>query len=173
MREVEIKALLTEEQYHQLQDVLRERYEKIEDDTITTHRFRPHDVRVRYSDKITELVYKSDDPTVHDRQEITINLKDLNDARSTLLMLEALGFKQDPPWVKRKEEFLVPFEGEKYTLSLQFIENFAFILEAEIMAEHAEQHIPRLKQILKDLGCEPIDPAEFKRRIQEYIARHS
>jgi adenylate cyclase class IV len=173
MREVEIKALLTETQYHKLRELLPQRFEKVEEDTITTHRFRPHDVRVRYSDKIFELVYKSDDPTTHDREEITIRLKSLEDARSTLVLLESLGFRQDPPWVKRKEEFLVPHEGETYTLSLQFIENFAYILEAEIMTEDAEGHIPKLKEILQRLECEPIDPAEFKARIQAYIARHS
>jgi adenylate cyclase class IV len=171
--EIEIKALLTEEQYNELRAILNNRYEKIEEDEITTFRFRPHDVRVRFSHKINELIYKSDDPTTHSREEITVNLAGREDALRAMEILHALGFKPDPSWLKRKEEFLYKYNDYEYTISLQYIERFAWLLEAEIIADaNQELHIRNLKHILSSLGCEPIDPEDFKKRIQQYIVKN-
>lgn len=164
-REIEIKALLTEDKYNELRKVLPIKFKQIVEDTLTTVRFRPKDIRVRWSDKINELVFKDGDPTVHSRKEITISLKDEKDCQSMIKMLEELNFKADPSWVKVKHDFVT---DDGYTLSLQFIENFAYLLEAEIISND-ESHIPKLKELLRSLGCEPIDPEEFNTKIQEYI----
>ncbi|MBW3003506.1 hypothetical protein KY328_03525 [Candidatus Woesearchaeota archaeon] len=171
--EIEIKALLTKEKYDELKLFLNEEYKKVNQDKITTFRFRPKDVRVRYSDKINEIVFKDGDPTVHARDEVSVNLGSVDDCHRMIEILRMLGFKDDPSWVKVKDEFIVERCGYEYTLSLQFIENFAYILEAEIMADDASLHVPVLKEILRSLGCEPIEPEEFKEKIKDYIKNYS
>lgn len=171
--EIEIKALLTKEKYEELGKVLPQKFKKINEDVITTVRFKPKDVRVRYSDKIKELVFKDADPTAFSRKELTINLKNREDCHNMVALLKELGFKDDPSWVKKKEEFLCNLNGFDYTLSLQFIENFAYLLEAEIMSDDDKTHVPNLKQIISSLGCQPIEPIEFNAKIEEYIRKNS
>lgn len=171
--EIEIKALLTKEKYDELRLLLPQKFKKINEDVITTVRFKPKDVRVRYSDKIKELVFKDADPTTFSRKEVTIDLKDMEDCHSMVALLKELGFKDDPSWIKKNEEFVCNFNGFDYVLSLQFIENFAYLLEAEILAEDDKKHIPNLKHIISSLGCQPIEPDDFKAKIEEYIKNNS
>jgi hypothetical protein len=172
LKEVEIKALLTEEQYKELKTTLPQMFKRINSDKITTIKFKPHDVRVRYSDKINEVVFKDGDATTYARNEISINLKDRADCHAMVKLLTELGMEQHPSWTKEKNEFIYPFDGQEYVLSLQHIENFEYILEAEIMSDEPDRHIPNLKKILSSLGCEPIDPDQFKAKINEYIQRY-
>jgi len=172
-KEIEIKSLLTKEKYHQLKESLPKRFKKIDEDFITTFRFKPKDIRVRFSDKIAEMVFKDKDPAAISRKEISINLKDKDECLKMIDLLRELGFKDDPSWTKEKEEFICNYDGFEYTLSLQFIENFAYLIEAEIISDNPEKHIPNLKNILSDLGCEPIDPDEFKEKINSYVKEFS
>jgi uncharacterized protein YjbK len=49
--EIELKSLLTKEQYEQLSKILPEKMKKINEETIHTTRYRPGDIRLRHSDK--------------------------------------------------------------------------------------------------------------------------
>ncbi len=192
-KEIEIKSLLTKERYEELKITLPQKFQKINHDAITTIRFKPKDIQVRYSDKLNELVFKDGDPTHFSRKEITINLKDKEDCYQMISLLKELGFKDDPSWIKHKEEFILDYAGNEYTLSLQHIEKFAYILEAEIMLKEDEiktenygneekrknelekelAHIENLKKIFTSLGCIPIEPREFNEKIRQYIQKNS
>lgn len=177
-KEIEIKSLLTKEKYEELKSILPQKFKQINQDSITTIRFKPKDIRVRYSNKLNELVFKDGDPTNFSRKEITINLKDKEDCQQMISLLKELGFKDDPSWIKHKEEFIVGYDHHEYTLSLQHIENFAYILEAEIMlgddqTEKEPVHIQNLKNILTSLGCIPIEANEFNQKIKEYIQKNT
>ncbi len=173
MKEIEIKSLLTREKYDSLKEILPQKFKKINEDSITTVRFKPKDIRVRFSDKINELVFKDGDPTTFSRNEISINLKDRDECQKMISLLRHIGFNDDPAWIQHKHEFICEHNGHEYTLSLQHIENFAYLLEAEIIADSEEQHISNLKQILTDLDCTIIDAEEFKAKINEYIKNFS
>ena len=170
--EIEIKALLTKEKYSELKSVLPQRFKKINEDTITTVKFKPHDIRIRFSDKIQEVVLKDVDPTKFSRKEISINLEGIDDCHNMISLLRGIGLEEHPSWITNREEFTCQIDNHKYTLSLQHIENFAYILEAEIISDNAEKHIPNLKKIIKDLGCEPIEAEQFKNKIKEYITKY-
>jgi hypothetical protein len=173
MQEVEIKALLTEEKYRYLKTLLPHKFSKINEDNITTVKFLPQDVRVRYSDKFREVVFKGmDDPTALARKEISIPLQTTEDCQNMIELLKGLGLQQHPGWTTERADFLCEFGDHEYTLSLQHIPNFAYLLEAEIISENPDKHIPNLKKILSNLGCEPLDPDEFKEKIKEYIEKY-
>jgi len=175
VREVEIKALLSEQKYGELCELLPKKFTKVNEDVITTTRFRPNYILVRHSDKIREIVFKDGNPTSFSRNELSINLRDRGDCEKTIALLKQLGFKNDPPWVKRKQEFVCEYGGFEYTLSLQHVENFAYLLEAEIMLDDEDDsvHVANLKKVLESLGCKPIEPNEFKSRIDEYVENNS
>jgi adenylate cyclase class IV len=173
LKEIEIKALLTKEKYSELKSALPKRFKKINEDNITTIKFKPHDVRVRYSEKLREVVFKDTDPTKLSRKEVSINLASIEDCHNMISLLKELGMEQHPSWTTRKDEFVCEVDGNEYTLSLQDIPNFAYILEAEVMSDDPDRHIPNLKKVISSLGCEPIEPEEFKEKINEYIKKYS
>lgn len=164
---------MTEERYRYLKGLLPARFHKINEDNITTIKFRPADVRVRYSDRLREVVWKDTDPTKEVRNEVTIRLNTIEDCHKMVSLLEAAGLSQHPSWTTERADFVCSMDGHEYTLSLQHIPNFAYLLEAEIMTDQPQRHIPNLKKILSGLGCEPLDADQFKERIKGYIAKFS
>lgn len=72
--EIELKALLSEEQYHRLYFELPQKMRMINEETIHTTRYRPGDIRLRHSDKTLEIVCKDGDPTKVCRKEVKIPL---------------------------------------------------------------------------------------------------
>jgi len=169
--EIELKALMSEEKYKKLLEELPEKFKLINEDTIHTQKYTPGDIKLRHSDKIIELVCKEEDPTKSSRKEVTIPLASKDELGRFSQVLSVLNFKQDPPWITHKKEFEIDFEGHKYTMCLQHIENFAYILEVEFLSkkDEVEIHEPNLKEIIQQLGLEPINAEDFSARIQKYI----
>jgi adenylate cyclase class IV len=168
--EIELKALLTEEKYKELIGKLSS-FKLINEDTIHTTRYRPGDIRLRFSDKMFEIVEKQGDPTQISRKEIITKIAGKEEFEAKKKELEESGFKADPSWIKHKKEFAYPYNGFEYIVCLQHVENFAYILEVEFMADKddVELHEPNIRAIMMRLGVELIEPEEFKNKIDEYI----
>jgi len=172
--EIEMKALLTEEQYSKLSQELNERLQLINEDTIHTTRFSPGDLRLRHSNKIREVICKDGDATSVSRKEVSVKLPEQEDLEKFKQLFEILGFKPYPSWINHKQEFEYEFNGYKYVLCLQHIENFAHILEVEYVSENDDKHLhePNQRAIMKELGCEPINNEEFSEKIKKYIQKN-
>jgi hypothetical protein len=175
--EIELKALLSEEKYKQLCSELPSKMRLFNEETIYTTRYRPGDLRLRHSDKRLEIICKDGDPTKISRKEVKIPLYSQEQLDYLAPMFRLLGFNPDPSWTKHKREFEYDFKGFTYVVCLQNIEKFAYIMEVEFLSEKDDSaiHEPNLRAIIQELGCEPIEPADFSRRIKEYIDanRHS
>ncbi len=169
--EIELKTLLTEEQFNRLHSELPKKMKLINTESIHTTRYRPGDVRLRHSDKTTEIVCKDKDPTTICRKEIVIPLGSIKELEHFSQMLDLLEFKPDPPWLKHKKEFEHRMNGYSYVVCLQHIEKFAYIMEVEFLSQNDDSaiHEPNLRRIIKELGCEPIEPKDFADRINQYI----
>ena len=152
--EIEMKALLTKEQHTKLAEELPLKYNKINDELITTTRYRknggPEDVRLRHSDKTTEIVAKDGDPTKLVRREIKIPVHSKESLNHFVHVFEGIGFQPDPPWTKHKTEYEIEYEGYTYIICLQHIKNFAYILEVEKISDtdESELHGPKIKKII-------------------------
>lgn len=169
--EIELKALLTGGDYERLLRELPTKMKSVNEDSVHTIRYRPGDLRLRRSNKIFEFVTKEGDVTNLSRKEIKIELASLDALENFAQLFSILRFKPDPSWLKHKQEFECELNGFKYTVCLQHIENFAYILEVEFLSERDDSmiHEPNLKKIIKELGCEPIEPQDFSKKIREYI----
>ena len=169
--EIEMKAHLTKEKYDSLSKELPLKLKQINIETIHTTRYRPGDIRLRYSDKKAELVCKEGDPTKISRKEVIINLQSKENIDKFTEVLKMLNFKSDPPWLKHKQEFEYNLNGYDYNVCLQNIEKFAYLLEVEFLSEKEEPdlHIENLKTIIRGLDCEPINPEDFTKKINQYI----
>lgn len=169
--EIELKALLSKEQYNRLYNGLPQKMKLINEETIHTTRYRPGDVRLRHSDKMSEVVCKEGDPTKIARKEVKIPLSSKEKIGYFSQLFALLNFQPDPPWTKHKREFEYKFNGFTYIVCLQNIQNFAYILEVEFLSKTNDSHIhePNLKAIIKELGCKPISPKDFLDRMKKYI----
>lgn len=170
-----MRAVLTQQKYEELKKLLPSKFKQINSDVITTVRFRPKDVRVKYSNKGCEFVYKDEDVMKFSRNEVTVKLAGEKDGKAMEEALNRLGFSNDPPWIKEEHDFACEFEGHTYSLCLQHIKNFAYVLEAEIVCEKNEEelHVPILKKLLASIGCEPIGIQEYRAMINDYIRKNS
>jgi len=169
--EIELKALLTKDQYERLRRELPHTMRVVDEDVVHTIRYRPGNVRLRFSGKMQEFVTKSGDPTKICSKEIVIPLESREQLDAFAESLAVLNFKPDPSWITHKQEFETQHKGRIYLISLQHIEKFAYILEVEIMCDtdESDKHELALRSIIKSLVCEPIDPRDFSDRIKQYI----
>lgn len=169
--EIELKSLLSKGQYERLYAELPKRTRLFNEETIHTTRYRPSDIRLRYSDKAVEVVWKEGDPTKISRRELKIPLRYRKMLEYFSKILAFLNFHPDPPWTKHKREFEYEYGGFRYIVCLQNIENFAYILEVEFLGKRDDSnlHEPNLRNIIEKFGCEPIDPKDFSDRIKRYI----
>jgi len=172
--EIELKALLNEEKYKELYSELPRKMKLITDETITTTRYRPGDIRLRHSNKTLEIICKDGDPTKICRKEVRIPLQSKEQLNHFGEVFFLLGLKSDPSWTKTKQEYEHFFNGYNYVVCLQNIHNFAYLLEVEYLSKDDDSHIhePNLRKIAKELGCEPIEPKEFNLKIDEYIKKN-
>ncbi len=172
--EIELKGILTKEQYEKLLFELPKKLKQINEETLHTTRYRPRDVRFRHSSKTTELVIKEGDPTRILRKETRCQFPSKEHLDEEERKHKESGAKADPPWVKHKHEFEYVIDEQIYVVCLQDIKNFAYIMEAEMLSEknNPEEHEPNLRKIFMDLGVQPIDPKDFSKRIAEYIAKN-
>ena len=172
--EIELKSLLTKEQYNRLYDELPRNMKVINRETIHTTRYRPGDVRLRHSDKTIELVGKQGDATQICRKEIKIPLASKEKMDHLAQVFALLNLQPDPPWTKHKIELEHKYNGFTYIVCLQHIENFAYVLEVEFLSptDDSHTHEPNLRAIVKTLGCEPIEPKDFLNKISEYIKQN-
>jgi len=172
IKEIEVKALLSKNKYEELKKELPLRFSHKLTDSVKTVKFKP-DIRVRYSEKRKEIVFKGkDDPSKEVCEEITISLGSLEDCEKMITMLRGLGLKEHPSWMTHRDEFSTVINGQEYSLSLQHIPNFAYILEAEAMAENEDKHLPILREIISSLGCKPLDKEEFTEKVMEYREKY-
>jgi hypothetical protein len=169
MHEIELKALLTKEQYDNLISKFNSELEKINEESLHTIAFIPQDIRIRYSEKRRELIYKDKECTNIKRKEIIVNLENEEDISKLRDIFLSLNLEEVPPWVTHRNEYYYNFNNEVYTLCLQHTEKFAYILEVEIMAENHEIHEDNIKEIISSFGLTPVNNEEFKEKIQEYI----
>jgi len=169
--EIELKSLLSREIFDNLYKILPQKMKLINEDTIHTTRYRPGDIRLRYSNKIIELIEKEGDVTIICRKETRMPLESMDILNQHHERLRNSNFKADPPWIKHKREFEYKYKGFTYVVCVQDIKDFAYIIEVEHLSDTDDSaiHEPNLKAIIKELGCEPIEPKDFLNRIKRYI----
>jgi len=174
VHEIELKALLTEDQYNALHQELPQRMQLTNDESMHTYKFESpdgKDLRIRYTDKQFEIVCKKGTCTDVSRREGTIQLTSREEAERVIQLFRMIGFKESPSWITQKRELQHEFNGFTYNVCLQNIENFACILEVEFVSKEDVAHIhePNIRAIIKELGHEPVNPEEFGLRIKKYI----
>ena len=176
--EIELKSVFDKAKYDQLNDYLNgnEKFKPFNQESITTEFYKADkdktDIRLRNSDKTIELVCKKGLVTRICRKEIKIPLASMEKLEHLKQVLDFLPLEKQPKTLKHKQEFMYRYKDFDYCLCLQHIENFAYLLEVEYLADKddSELHEPNLLAILKELDLELIDGEKFLKRVEDYKA---
>ena len=172
--DIEIKCLITEEKYNQLVEYLNKNFRLEKEYTTYSTKFVPGDVRLYKTGDEMHVVCKEQDLSKVGRKEIKIpvaNEEDFNAMHDLFIML---GLKQAPSWIKHKKEFIFPYKGYNYTVCLEHIEGFGHILKVVILSDtnNFYAHEPNIKDIIKELGCEPVNPVQLLQKVKEFEESH-
>jgi adenylate cyclase class IV len=171
--ELELKALLTEEKYNSLLELLSKNYTKVNDDIIYNKRYRPGDIRLRYSNRVYELV-KKELLTDIASKKIVFKFEDKEEFEAMQDVFDSLQLQSDPISLKHNQEFHFPIEQYAYTICLQDIKNFTYFIEIKIQVddENFLVHELNIKSIFKKLNLEPTSPKELSNEITKYILKN-
>ncbi len=171
--ELELKALLTKEQYDFLLTYLSKDYTKLDDDVVYNKRYRPGDIRLRYSNRVFELVKKElINEYVCKKTVFSFDNKDDFDKMQDVF--DNLQLLSEPTSIKHNQDFKFILDGFNYIVSLQDIKNFTYFIEIKIQIddENFIIHEMNIKSIFKRLNLEPINPKEFSNLIAQYILKN-
>lgn len=177
--EIELKAVFNKAKYDELKQILNSnpKYKLFNEESIRTEFYKADqdrtDVRLRQSDKTTELVCKKGLVIRSCRREIKIPLASAAHLDHLREVFDLLPLTKNPMTLKHKQEFLYHYNAYDYVVCLQHIENFAYLMEVEFLADKAEDaeiHEPNLLGILAEFGLKPIDEQKFLIRVEDYKA---
>ncbi|MCX6745735.1 MAG: CYTH domain-containing protein [Candidatus Parcubacteria bacterium] len=176
--EIELKALLDEQEYQRIDQLLAgdKRFKLFNTETIKTSFFKDrekNDVRLRISDKTCEFVYKKGLVKEYCRLEIKIPLQNKETLEHFIEVMRLLPLHPERGTLKHKKEYYYKYNGFDYIVCLQHLENFAYILEVEFLAQtpaESEFHIKNIHEIFEDLKVEVINGEKFMERLYHYIA---
>lgn len=169
--EIEIKALLSESKFAQLLNTFSQSMALINEEKLYSRRYRPNDLRLRYSDKRKEIVFKTGGVTSVIRRELIIPLKSMHEIKFFEMLFLLLGFKLDAPWNKKRYDFIYNYRSFDYILSLEFIEDFSHLLEIEIQTNSNDlgPHKANIELLMAKFGCEPANEDYFQMLLDRYI----
>ncbi len=176
--EIELKSVLDKSKYEEINNLLNTDsiFKLLNKESITTEFYKADqdktDVRLRYSDKTIEIVCKKGLVTKCCRKEIRIPLNSLEKLDHFREVFDLLPLIKEPKILKHKQEFNYHYKGYDYIVCLQYIENFAYLVEVEYLAEQddSQVHEPNLKNILEELNLKMIDSDKFLKRVADYKA---
>jgi len=174
--EIELKSVIDKDKYDQINQLLNqeEKFKKFNTESITTDFFKADndktDIRLRESDTTMEIVCKKGLVTKICRQEIRIPLASKEQLEHFRKIFLTMPLDRQPKTLKHKQEFTYTFKDYQYIICLQHIEDFAYLVEVEFLAEQDDStlHEPNLMAILDELGLKLIDGPKFLKRVEDY-----
>lgn len=172
--EVELRGLMTEDQYQKLIRRLNEERVPVEADDKDTYFFNVPRGIFKVCDEVSKdqgkLSLKLGDEETGALQELEIPF-DRAEVPQYLKFFAALGYDKFHLVPQKRQNFFLP----DATLSLKYTEDFRhhFELEGELLEDEAD--VPaereRLKELCREYGLTPLEPAEIAARVAEIKKR--
>ncbi len=171
--ELELKSLLTKEEYDFLLADLSKDYIKLDDDIVYNKRYRPGDIRLRHSNRVFELV-KKDLINEYVCKKTVFSFDNKDDFDKMQDVFDNLQLISEPTSIKHNQDFRFDLDGYNYIISLQDIKDFTYFIEIKIQIddENFILHEMNIKSIFKRLNLKPINPKEFSTLIAQYVLKN-
>jgi len=165
MIEVEVRSFLSEEQYKQLLDFMKNNAKHLSDDSQTTYYFSgPADLRIQKGNDYAKLWLKKG--KIHDKSREEFEVKFSRDDFEKLeKLMKELGYEVEIKWFRERKRFL--WDGTKVTLD--FTKGYGFIIELEKLTDKdAERIHAELEDKLKSLGVKLTPKEVFDEKFSFY-----
>lgn len=166
MIEVEVRSLLSQEEYYRLVGEMEEKGEKLKEDKQITFYFSGEkDLRIQKNTEFAKLWFKGGE--IHDdhREEIEVKFdrEDFSQLQKLLLMM---GYEVDIKWYRKRHKF----EWNGFEVCIDHTPGYAHIIEIEKMCEEGEEEEvhEKLVEALRELGVEKTPKDRFDEKYQNY-----
>ena len=164
--EVEIKTLLTKEQYQQFLAFFSKKGELLdEDDQITYYFDGDKDLRIQQNNSYSKIVLKEGAMNAQQRDETEI-LCDRDYFEELEHLFTALGYEIKIKWFRHRHSFA--WQG--ITVTVDDTQHFGYMIELEIMStpENKDTALATLKKKMQVLGLQE-NPELLQRKHEEYV----
>lgn len=167
MIEVEVRSFVSEEQFSELQEFMKQNTRYLGHDSQTTYYFSgPVDLRIQRGNDYAKLWLKSG--KLHDKYREEIEVKFARDDFEKLeSLLKALGHEVEIKWFRERDRF--SWDGIKVTLDCT--KDYGYIIELEKLTdkdEEKEKIHRELEEKLKSLGVKPTPKEVFDQKFVQY-----
>ena len=117
------------------------------------------------------MVCKDGDATKMCRKELKLSFDTQEEFDNMSNIFKELRIQNDSVLLTHKQDFEYILDDIKYTISLQDIKNFAYVLEVEISTDDPNMplHEKNIRTIFKELKVQAIEPKEFNDKITRYM----
>ncbi len=165
MIEVEIRSFISEEQFNQLLDYMKQNAEFLgEDNQISYYFSGPSDLRIQKCNTYAKLWLKKGEIHDNHREEIEIKF-DREDFEKLEKLLSVLGYEVEVKWFRDRKKF--NWDGIKVTLD--YTKGYGYIIELEKLVSRGEEKIySQLEEKLKSLGIEITPKEVFGEKFEHY-----
>lgn len=164
--EVELRSIISEEQYHELLDFLKKNAEFVNEDNQETHYFdAKDDLRIQKNDFFSKIVLKKG--KLHDDMREETEVKCGKDDFDSLKRLFAdLGFQIAVKWFRKRHSF----RWEGVDVTVDNTKGFGYILEMEKITDddNKNEALELLKNKASLLGIKVASKEELQRKFQHY-----
>ena len=165
--EVEVRSFISEDQYGELLDKMKEEAEFIEDDYQITYYFTGDvDLRIQKNNNFAKLWLKGG--KIHDKHREEIEVKfDREDFDKLERLLILLGYEVEIKWFRKRNKF--DWNGIK--LTIDYTKGYGHIIELEKIAEENEDKDKIYKELegkLKSLGIDITPKEKFDEKFKYY-----
>lgn len=172
--EVEVRGILSEEQYQSLVKKLKQKADSYEQDGKISYFFVTIDRILKVTDEISKnrakITLKLGDETENILEEIEIPIA-RDEVGNAVNMFKHLGFTK----INRVEQKRINFNYEGVIISLKYSDDWGYHFEAEALCESEKEGKNTkivLEKICQNLGIIPMTGEEIRRKIEEINTRH-
>ena len=164
--EVEVRAFIDENKYHQLIDFFTKEAKLIKEDNQTTHYFTwDHDLRIQKNDYFSKIRMKK--WQIHDdhREELEIKC-DKDDFEKLEQLFLNLWYETEIVWLRKRYQF----DWDGIDVSIDYTKGYGYIIELELLSteEDKNNNLEILRKKFAELGIAITPKDEFTQKYEFY-----
>ncbi len=164
--EVEIRSLVTKNQYDNLFKFFKKEGKFLGEEKQISYYFSGEiDLRIQKSNKSAKIWLKKGKMHADSRKEIELKL-DLNNFENAKKLFEALGYKIEIKWYRKRNTFL----WKEINVMLDDTKGYGYIIELEKMCQKTEKEktVNMLRTTMNLLKVEETKKEEFDKKFEYY-----
>lgn len=165
MKEVELRSLLSKEEYEKLKSFFDKNAQLIKEDEQETHYFNcEEDLRIQKNKYYSKVWLKRGELHDESREEIELKM-DKADFKKLQSLFNALNYEVSIKWFRQRREY----KWRGVSVMLDYTKGYGYILELEILTEGDEESaLSKLRGLFKELNVKLTPKKVFSEKYKYY-----